>query len=121
MNRLVGGDRYDVAALVCVVVGVVLAITVGPWYLWLLVGFGAGNLVSAALRRRAGVPDRSALGRLRGGAPHRAESEAGGSGRGPGATPAPRAELTARPDRPPARPRVGRAGTEWREGRRRSR
>ena len=61
------GDRYDaVMFLVAVLVMLAGALATGWtwWFAFLAVGLGAGALLAFALRRRAGVPDRSLLGRL---------------------------------------------------------
>lgn len=59
-------DRYDPAALgTALVIGVAVYIAAEDWTLSIVVGASLGNIVAYCLRRRAGIPDSSLLGRLR--------------------------------------------------------
>jgi len=56
-------DRYDIAAIAIVVTATLIGgLAAGDWWIGFLVGAAVGNGTSWALRRRAGIPDRSPLG-----------------------------------------------------------
>jgi hypothetical protein len=56
-------DRYDIAAIAIVIaVTLIGGLALGNWWVGFLVGVAVGNGTSWALRRRAGLPDRSPIG-----------------------------------------------------------
>jgi hypothetical protein len=58
-------DRYDLATVVAVVaITLPGVLATGSWPIPLLIGVVVGNNAAYMLRRRAGVPDRSLLGRI---------------------------------------------------------
>lgn len=66
-RRVRWGDRYDAVMFLVAVLVMALGVLATAWTWWfafLAVGLGIGGLLAFALRRKAGVVDRSVLGRL---------------------------------------------------------
>jgi hypothetical protein len=58
-------DRYDIVAIAIVIAATLIGgLAAGDWWFGFLVGAAVGNGTSWALRRHAGIPDRSPLGAL---------------------------------------------------------
>jgi hypothetical protein len=56
-------DRYDLAAIAIVVTATLIGgLAAGEWGFGFILGAAVGNGTSWALRRRAGIPDRSPIG-----------------------------------------------------------
>jgi hypothetical protein len=61
------GDRCDAVIFLVALLAMALGVLATGWTWWfafLAVGLGIGGLLAFVLRRRAGIPDRSLLGRL---------------------------------------------------------
>jgi hypothetical protein len=67
MRRWPLADRYDGVAIgVLIAVILVGAVMTGRWLAFPAIRAAVGNLSAYILRRRAGIPDRSLYGRIRG-------------------------------------------------------
>jgi hypothetical protein len=56
-------DRYDIVAIAIVIAATLIGgLAAGNWWIGFIVGAAVGNGTSWALRRHAGIPDRSPIG-----------------------------------------------------------